>query len=359
VRLAIRTAGVAGGMLLAFFAAGCGAPAGHVHVTAGRMSTTAAHTTSSRRAGGGPPQATVQGCTAYGVYAIEHRITVTRTPAACQGLSRAEINQAAARAIIQAAGGVRKAIWRKRAAEVAPFLRHLFTAPAPVTSSLPAIASGSESGEPLGRKDLAMDIAALVAWLVTAGSGGYLLGSWLTHGGTLRSRVGGTGSPPAVIIGHFGLALTGLVIWVIYLIAGWAALAWTAVGVLLPVAGLGMAALTVGLPGLPSLPGRPSRPVPAVAGSAPAGSSPMGSAAPGSATTTATAAAADAPGVPDFPAGAPAGAEALAEAGAPRAPRPAVSAKRRLSPLIVVGHGALAVTTMLLVLLAALGVAAG
>ena len=337
MRLAIRTAGVAGGMLLAFLAAGCGAPAGHVHVTAGRMGTVAAHTTSSRHAGGGAPQGTVQGCTAYGVYAIKHRITVTRTPAACQGLSRAEINQAAARAIIQAAGGVRKAVWRKRAAEAAPFLAHLFTAPAPVTNSLPAIAAGSGSGEPLGRKDLGMDIAALIAWLITAGSGGYLLGNWLMHGGTLRSRIGGTGSPPVVIIGHFGLALTGLVIWVVYMVAGWAALAWTAVGVLLPVAGLGMAALTVGLPGLPSLPGRPSRPVPAVAGSAAPGSAATGSSA---ASGAAAPAVADPPAVPD-------------------APGPAASAKRRLFPLIVVGHGALAVTTMLLVLLAALGVAAG
>ena len=163
MRLAIRTAGVAGGMLLAFFAAGCGAPAGHVHVTAGRMNTAAAHTTSSRNAGGGTPQATVQGCTAYGVYAIEHRITVTRTPAACQGLSRAEINQAAARAIIQAAGGVRKAIWRKRAAEEAPYLEHLFSTPPPVTSSLPALAAGSAASGPLGSKDLGMDIAALIA----------------------------------------------------------------------------------------------------------------------------------------------------------------------------------------------------
>ena len=103
-------------MLLACFAAGCGTSSGSA---------------------GGPPQATVAGCTAYGVYAIEHHITVTRTPAPCQGLSKAEINQAAARAIIQVAGGVRKAIWRKRAAEAAPFLAHLFTTPPPVTSSLP------------------------------------------------------------------------------------------------------------------------------------------------------------------------------------------------------------------------------
>jgi len=352
VRLAIRTAGVAGGMLLAFLAAGCGAPVGHAHVTASRMSTVAAHTTSERNAGEGAPRGTVQDCTAYGVYAIEHRITVTRTPAACQGLSRAEINQAAARAIIQAAGGVRKAVWRKRAAEVAPFLRHLFTAPAPVTGSLPAIASGSGSGEPLGHKDLGMDIAALIAWLVTVAAGGYLLGSWLSHGGTLRRRVGGTGSPPAVIIGHFGLALTGLVIWIIYLVVGWAALAWTAVGVLLPVAGLGMAALSIGLPGLPRLPGLPERQVPAVAGSAATGPTATGPTATGAAATGAAATGgADATG---SAAAGSTGTSAVTDGSGP-----VRSGKRRLSPLFVAAHGAFAVTTMLLVLLAALGVGAG
>jgi len=104
------------------------------------------------------------------------------------------------------------------------------------------------------------------------------------------------------------------------------------------VAGLGMAALAIGLPGLPSLPDLTGRPVPAVAGSAAAGSSAGGSVT-GSTTanrsTTAT---------------------GSTVAGSPGR---AASAKRRLSPLIVVGHGVVAVTTMLLVLLAALGVGLG
>jgi hypothetical protein len=96
-----------------------------------------------------------------------------------------------------------------------------------------------------------MSLAALIAWLVAAGSGGYVLGSWIARGGTLRRRAPGTGtgSPPAMLFGHFGLALSGLVIWVAYLVTGWAALAWVAVAVLLPVAGLGMATLVTGLPG--------------------------------------------------------------------------------------------------------------
>jgi hypothetical protein len=94
-----------------------------------------------------------------------------------------------------------------------------------------------------------VDSATLLAWLDTAGSGACVLVRWISRGGTLRRRADATGSPPAVVIGHFGLALAGLVIWVGYVIAGLAALAWTAVGVLLPVAGLGMATGTVGLPG--------------------------------------------------------------------------------------------------------------
>src|SRR4030081_1721972 len=82
-----------------------------------------------------------------------------------------------------------------------------------------------------------------------AGSGADVLVTWTSRGGSLRPGAGAAGSPPSVIFGHFGLALGGLVIWVVYLVAGRVALAWTAVGVLLPVAGLGMAAVTIGPPG--------------------------------------------------------------------------------------------------------------
>ena len=141
-----------------------------------------------------------------------------------------------------------------------------------------------------------------------------------------------------MIIGHFGLALAGLAIWVALPDRGLGRAGLAAVGVLLPVAGLGMAALAIGLPG--PRPRPRGRPVPAEAG-------------------------------PIRPGGAPRPAPARAGAGRQRrlngtATRRVSRARpgpcqpeRRLSPLIVVGHGALAVTTMLLVLLAALGAAAG
>jgi hypothetical protein len=56
------------------------------------------------------------------------------------------------------------------------------------------------------------------------------------------------GVPRAVVGGHAALALTGLGIWIGFLVTGATALAWTAVGVVLAVAGLGMATLAGGLP---------------------------------------------------------------------------------------------------------------
>ena len=326
MRLATKTAAIAGGLLTVLLAAGCGA---------------GASAPGAGRPAGGAGTVTTQGCADYGVYAIDHHITVTRTPAACRGLSQTEVSHAAAVAILRVAGGRRKATWRKRAAEVAPFLDHLITGPAPqpVGSPLPPAATWSGASAAAttrpGGRDLAMDTAALIAWLVTAGSGAYVLLSWISGGGSLRlaanragraDRADSTGSPPAVIIGHFGLALTGLVLWAIYLAVGWAALAWTAVCILLPVAGLGMASLTVGLPGRLS-----------------AGD---GSEAGGD---TTTASGGEASGDTTTPGGG--GTAVLSRRGQ--------SVRASLSPLIVVGHGLLAVTTMLLALLAAVGVPAG
>ena len=254
---------------------------------------------------GASPGNTVQGCANYGVQAIEHHVTVTRTPQPCRGLSPAQINQAAGMAIIRVAGGAPKAVWRKRAGQASRYLGGLVTTlPSPPSSAPAASASSGTAAGPLGGKDAGMDTAALIAWLITATSGLYVLRNWMSHGGSLRPRAGATGSPPAVIVGHFGLAAAGLVIWIVYLIAGWNALAWIAVAALLPVAGLGMAALATGLPASAAL-------------------------APAAATV-----------------GVGAGGVGVL---------PGRQVKRRLSPLIVVAHGALAVTTMTLVLLAAIG----
>lgn len=82
-----------------------------------------------------------------------------------------------------------------------------------------------------------MGIAALVTWLITALGGFVLLGNWISRGGHrpgAESRLA-----PGLVFSHFGLAVIGLVLWIIYLFAETEALAWIAFVVLLPVALLG------------------------------------------------------------------------------------------------------------------------
>jgi hypothetical protein len=82
-----------------------------------------------------------------------------------------------------------------------------------------------------------MDWAALISWIATAGGGFVLLALWLRHGG-MRQREGRQIRPP-LILSHFGLAATGLVLWIIYLISESDALAWIAFAILALVAILG------------------------------------------------------------------------------------------------------------------------
>lgn len=145
-----------------------------------------------------------------------------------------------------------------------------------------------------------MDIAALVTWLVTAVGGFLLLGVWLARG-ALRSPEGeSTHFPPAAVFGHMLLAAAGLVVWIAYVASDSAGLAWTALVILVPVALLGFSLLLRWLAG--------RRQVAVAAGPAPA--------------------------------------TALTE--------PAEPAEQGLPVAVVVLHGVLAVTTVVLVLLAAL-----
>jgi hypothetical protein len=83
-----------------------------------------------------------------------------------------------------------------------------------------------------------MDWAALISWIVTAGGGFVLLGIWLRHGG-MRQRHPGRQIRPPLILSHFALAATGLVLWIIYVISDSDALAWIAFAILALVAILG------------------------------------------------------------------------------------------------------------------------
>ncbi|MGE5293109.1 MAG: hypothetical protein ACM3ML_39180 [Micromonosporaceae bacterium] len=94
----------------------------------------------------------------------------------------------------------------------------------------------------------ALGVVTLITWLLAAGIGAYMLRTSIARGALRRQRAIKGALPPAVLFGHFGLALTGLVVWVGYLATGYAALAWTAVGLLMPAIGLGISTVTLWTP---------------------------------------------------------------------------------------------------------------
>jgi hypothetical protein len=252
-----------------------------------------------------PPRPSVESCAEFGISAIQHHVTVTSLPAACRGLTRAQVNLAVGQALYAMTSNVHgKAERRARARELSPLLGRLVTAvPAQRGPSLaPAPVGGRASGPSLG-------YAALISWLITVGLGSWMMARWITRGGFRRARVSKAGLPPSLIFTHFGLAVAGLLVWGAYLATGLAAAAWAGCLLLLPVAGLGMALLSLWLP---------ERSL--VATTVPAAQV------------------------------VPAAANAAAGAASPGPP-----AARHPPALIVAAHGVFAVATILLALLAAVG----
>jgi hypothetical protein len=157
-----------------------------------------------------------------------------------------------------------------------------------------------------------VDIAALILWILTAGGGFVLLGTWIAKGGA-RPAAAGSRFPAPVIFGHFLLAATGLVLWIIYVANDSKGVGWAAFVVLAIVAVLGFSMLALWIPTYRSTrTAAPTRPSP----------TPHGSVATEQRTVAATAG----------------------------------PAERHFPVPIVIGHGLLAATTLVLVLLTMVGV---
>ena len=92
-----------------------------------------------------------------------------------------------------------------------------------------------------------MEWVALATWVLTAGGGFVLLGLWLRHGGMEQSEGPAARIRSARILGHFALAATGLVLWIIYVATDSEALAWVAFVLLLAVAAIGFSMLAIWL----------------------------------------------------------------------------------------------------------------
>jgi uncharacterized membrane protein len=82
-----------------------------------------------------------------------------------------------------------------------------------------------------------MSWAALITWIVTAGGGFVLLATWLRNGGMQQREKGRI--RPAIILSHFALAATGLVLWIVYVASDSTTVAWIAFALLLVVALIG------------------------------------------------------------------------------------------------------------------------
>lgn len=82
-----------------------------------------------------------------------------------------------------------------------------------------------------------MSLAALITWVLTAGGGFVLLAIWLKNGGMRQSESGRI--RPAIILTHFALAATGLVLWIVYVANDNSTIAWIAFALLLVVALIG------------------------------------------------------------------------------------------------------------------------
>ena len=86
-----------------------------------------------------------------------------------------------------------------------------------------------------------MRFIALLVWFVTALWGLYMLAVWLIENDATRQDSAPSRLPLPVILSHVTLAVSGLVVWVLYLLIDRPALAWAAVGILVAIAMLGFA----------------------------------------------------------------------------------------------------------------------
>jgi hypothetical protein len=200
-----------------------------------------------------PKGATVESCVQFGISAIQRRIVVRSVPPACRGLTRAEVNFAVASAVHQlAAGEPGKARQRRATARLAPYLAHLITAvPATRPRSQPAVRSAPPTSNSV------LGLIALCSWLLTVGFGSYMLSKWISRR-VLRRAFQATAGPdgalsPWVAFTHFGLAVTGLLMWVVYLVTSNSLVGWISCSALLPTAGFGMSLVFLGSGRRPTL----------------------------------------------------------------------------------------------------------
>jgi hypothetical protein len=182
-----------------------------------------------------------QTCYNFAVSALRAHVVVLARPAACAGVSQVVVNDDVSRAIRTVVGPHPKASGRRLALIDGQYLAGMVQpVPPPPPASLAA-------GKPSAENQPAIRLAALAAWLAAAGAGGYLLTGWLTREGR-RRVIRKPGVHSGLPLAHAGLAIAGLCIWIAFMATSTAALAFTDVGLTWGIAGLGLATLVTSSP---------------------------------------------------------------------------------------------------------------
>jgi hypothetical protein len=132
------------------------------------------------------------------------------------------------------------------------------------------LTSGQHGGVPPSAHMLGL--AALGSWLLAESLGAYMLRGWLARGRYQQDDSQAERMPTPFLLGHAGMAFSGLVCWVIFLLTTAPLPAWLAVGLLVPAIGFGVSTVTVWTP----YPGQRASPSGVVAAGASAGGAPAG-----------------------------------------------------------------------------------
>jgi manganese efflux pump family protein len=181
-------------------------------------------------------QPSVESCAQFAIAAIRNHVTLTTLPAACRGLTPAQLDSAASTALSSADAGVRnKALKRQRIVAASHFIEPMFVT-VPVQRGEPQASSAAAGW--ISRT--ALGLTALCAWLVTVALGLGMMARWVLRSRSRYAPDGRFRRPPALNFAHLGLAGAGLLIWIVYLATGLTGLAWTATALLAVVIGLGM-----------------------------------------------------------------------------------------------------------------------
>jgi hypothetical protein len=187
--------------------------------------------TSRPLTGGSATTANTAACYAFAVSALRRHVIVRRMPSECAGLGAAQVNDVVGRAIRTVVGPLPKAAARRQDLADSHYVASLIRQGRPPRPASLAAGPASASGTPAAR------LAALAAWLAAAIAGGYLLA------GRRRSRRHGQTGALGLPYAHAGLAVTGLCIWVGFLVTAAPALGWIDVALTWVIVGLGMATL--------------------------------------------------------------------------------------------------------------------